>query len=85
MIKWTQCFRVWLLRWRPLNNEVLCCDVWSRQDPLQTRQADHGGDVSPCQRPLGRGNERRLQYMSYNQERSALGISLSRRSFQSLH
>ena len=38
------------------------------------------GDVSPCQWPLGRGNERRLQYMSYNQERSALGISLSRRS-----
>ena len=55
MIKWTQCFRVWLLRRRPLNNEVLCCDVWSRQDPLQTRQADHGGGRLPLPAAPGEG------------------------------
>lgn len=45
-----------------LNNEVLCCDVWSKQEPLQTRQADHRGGRLPLPAALARGNERQDVY-----------------------
>lgn len=84
MIKWTRCFRVWLPRPHSLNNDVLCCDVLSGQEPPPDTSGRWRWGPLPCRCPRRGVTKDFRNSCDRTKKKSVLGISPSRRIFRFL-